>query len=164
MSIHCRARLCTAALATLSALCACGAVAQTFRLQCMTTGPGGSEPLGDRDGHALAVSSGACRVEGGPLDGGVVTQQNIWEVDKGVFTSLSADSVTRVPGGWAVFRGGAGTLTVRMQDGRPAGWTGSGRGQYTLAVGRAAPRAAKAVSWTGQATGARTYVLDVTVE
>ena len=94
MSIRCRARRCSAALATLWALCACGAVAQTFRLHCMTTGP----------------------------------------------------------------------LTVRMQDGRPAGWTGSGRGQYTLAVGRAAPRAAKAVSWTGQATGARTSVIDVTVE
>lgn len=154
----------TAIVAAAAMLCATGAVAETVRSHCISMGPAASEPLGDREGHALSVRASVCRVEGGAMDGGVATQQNIWEVDKGVWTLLAAETVTRVPGGLTVYRGSAGSLTIRMQDGRPAGWTANGRGQFVLGVGRGAALAGKSVSWTAQATGAATYVVDVTIE
>lgn len=54
----------------------------TFRLLCQSVGVGPQEPLGDREGHNLSVTNYSCRVEGGPLDGGLVTGNTIYEWDK----------------------------------------------------------------------------------
>lgn len=136
------------------------AFGQTWKAHCTSIGPGGAEPLGDREGHGLAVASAVCTVEGGPLNGGITTQQVIWEGDKGTSTLLSGDGVTRKPGTTAAFRNTAGTLTMVMKDGKPAGWTASGTSVITTAVGEAASMNGKSVSWTGRATGPRTYVIE----
>jgi hypothetical protein len=133
---------------------------QTWKTHCTSIGPGGPEPLGDREGHGLVVASSVCTVEGGPLNGGITTQQVIWEGDKGTATLLSGDGVTRKPGTIAAYRNTGGTLTTVMKDGKPAGWTTSGTSVITMAVGEAASMKGKSVSWTGKATGPRTYVID----
>jgi hypothetical protein len=45
----------------------------TYRSVCHVVGAAPQEPLGDREGHAISVTSCTCRVEGGDLDGGVLT-------------------------------------------------------------------------------------------
>lgn len=45
----------------------------TARLYCHAVGASTPEPLGDREGHAIAVSEITGRVEGGATDGGVLT-------------------------------------------------------------------------------------------
>lgn len=148
------------------ALAAGAAFGQTWKTHCTSIGPGTPEPLGDREGHGLSVASSVCTVEGGPLNGGITTQQVIWEGDrdKGASTLLSGDGVTRKPGTTAAFRNTAGTLTWVMKDGKPAGWTASGTGVMTMAVGEAASMKGKSISWIGKATGPRTYVIESKVD
>jgi hypothetical protein len=40
---------------------------------CQFIGGGPSEPLGDREGHALRVAAFSCLASAGPLTGGVLT-------------------------------------------------------------------------------------------
>jgi hypothetical protein len=142
------------------ALTAGNALAQVSKYNCTNNGPNLPEPLGDREGHFLLVAAGSCVIEGGVLDGTVVSQNTIWDNDKGVVTILSADGVARKPGSVAVYKVTGGTLSYIMQDGKPAGWTASGKGVYTLAVGGAAALAGKSYSWTARATGPRTYSIE----
>ena len=148
------------------ALAASAAFGQSWKAHCTNIGASNPEPLGDRDGHAISVANSVCTIEGGPWDGGVSTQSVIWEVDrdKGTFTLLSGEGVTRKPGGTAVYRNTGGTLTVAMKDGKPAGWTAAGSSVMTMAVGEGASMKGKAISWTGRATGPRTYVIESKVD
>jgi hypothetical protein len=73
---------------------------------------------------------------------------------------LSADGVVRKPGSTGAYKLTSGTITILMQDGKPAGWTGSGTGVYTMGVGDAAPLKGKPFSWTAKATGPRSYVIE----
>ena len=52
-----------------------GVVAQevSFKLG----GAGNPEPAGDREGHMISVDHYSCRMEGGPMDGAVVTGGDI---------------------------------------------------------------------------------------
>jgi hypothetical protein len=140
------------------------ATAQTTKANCMNAGPNIPEPLGDREGHAVQVSAGTCLNEGGLLDGTVTTQNTIWEMDKGALNILSADGVSRKPGTTVAYRVTSGALTFVMKDGKPAGWTAAGKGTYTMATGSAAALAGKNFSWTGYATGPRSYVLETKVD
>jgi hypothetical protein len=141
-----------------------GAFGQTtWKTVCTNSGGAAPEPLG-REGLALSVASATCIADGGPMSGGVVTQNALWESDKGTGTLLSADGVVRKPGSTAAYKLLTGTLNTVMKDGKPAGWTGSGKGVYTLAVGEAASLKGKTFSWTGKATGPRTYVIESTLE
>jgi hypothetical protein len=148
------------------ALAAGAASGQTWKANCTNVGASNPEPLGDRDGHAISVADSVCTIEGGPFHGGVSTQSVIWEVDrdKGVFTLLSGDGVTRKPGAMGVYRNTAGTLTFVMKDGKPAGWTITGSSVIAMAAGEAASMKGKTVSWTGRATGPRTYVIESKVD
>lgn len=152
------------ALAALGLALAAGAAfgQTTWKTHCTNIGPASSEPLGDREGHGLSVANSVCTVEGGPFSGGVTTQQVIWEGDqaKGASTLLSGDGVTRKPGATSAYRNTAGILTYVMKDGKPAGWTASGTSVITMAVGEAASLKGKTVSWTGKATGPRTFVIE----
>lgn len=144
---------------------ACGlSMAQSLKSTCMNVGAGTVEPVGDREGHALQVSEGTCMSEGGLLDGAVMTQNTIWEHDKGGSTILSADGVARKPGAIAAYRLTAGSLNMLMQDGKPAGWTASGKGVYTAAGGSAAALAGKTFSWTARATGPRSYAIETKLD
>ena len=146
-----------------AAACASHAQAQaiTYRVLCNNHGANWAEPVGDRDGHTLQLAEGTCVVQGGPLDGAVLSQQTIWEYDKGVGTMLSSHGINRKPGAMGAYINTTGTLTFQMTDGRVTGWTASGKGRSTMASGTASSLAGKAYSWTARPTGPRTYVIDV---
>jgi hypothetical protein len=148
------------------ALAAGAALGQSWKANCTNIGASNPEPLGDREGHAVSVANSVCIIEGGPFHGAVSTQSVVWEMDaaKGLFTLVAGDGVTRRPGTMSVYRNTAGTLTPIMKDGKPAGWTTSGTSVMTVAVGEAAPLKGKTISWTGQATGPRTYVIESKVD
>ena len=139
-------------------------MAQSSKHTCMNVGPNLPEPLGDREGHAVSVADGSCMIEGGLLDGTVQTQHTIWEFDKGAMNILSGDGVSRKPGVAVAYRVTAGSLTYVMKDGKPVGWNASGKGVFTLATGAAAALAGKTFTWTGYATGPRSYILESKVD
>jgi hypothetical protein len=142
------------------ALSAGGALSQTtWKLNCITSGGGGPEPVGE--GHVFWVSAATCVEEGGPLGGAVATQNAIWENVKGAGTLLSGDGVGRSPRGAMAYRNNSGTMKFIMQDGKPVGWEASGAGVYTMATGAAAAMKGKTFSWTAKATGPRTHVIEI---
>ena len=62
-----------------------GVVAQevSFKLVCQEVGGAGNpEPAGDREGHMISVDHYSCRMEGGPMDGAVVTGGDITDWGK----------------------------------------------------------------------------------
>lgn len=152
------------ALALGAALAAGSACAQPVvsRSICMITGNAAMEAVGDREGHALQASSGTCRIEGGPMDGGVMTQNTIWEIDKANARIVSADGVLRVPGGLAVYRTG-GTRTLTMKDGAVTGFAASGEGVYLMGSGKGAPLNGKNFTWTAKPGIAGQYVIETTL-
>lgn len=131
---------------------------------CFNEGPAAVEQVGDREGHTINVSRAVCTMEGGAFDGAVMTQHAVWEGDKAVSTMVSADGVARRPGGVLVYRLNAGTLTLTMQDGKPTGWTASGKGVYPVAGGNMAVLAGKSFTWTARSTGPRSYVIESKVD
>jgi hypothetical protein len=142
------------------ALAASGAFAQiSEKINCTSSGGAAPEPLG-AEGRALAVATATCITEGGALSGGVATQNGLWEIDKEKMLLLSADGVVRKPGSILTYKLTSGTITMLVQDGKPAGWTGSGTGVYTTGSGEAAMMKGKSFSWTGTATGPRTHVIE----
>jgi hypothetical protein len=143
------------------------AVAQSglsYRLSCQSIGTSPPEPLGDREGHAVAVGQYTCRTEGGPLDGGVLTGNQIWEYDKTNAVGLAGNSVTRKPGAYAAAQVTESKLALTVADGRVTGFTGSGRAVYVMAIGSAAPLKGKTFSYTFQTTGPFQFAVDVKVD
>jgi len=136
----------------------------SYRLLCTNHGANWNEPIGDREGHTLQVGDATCSVQGGSMDGAVVTQQVLWEYDKGVGTLVSSHSIYRKPGAVLVVVGRRGTLNLQMTEGRVSGWTASGAGVFGMAAGGAASLEKKNANWTARPTGNRTYVIEVTVE
>jgi len=124
---------CTLSIAGIAVTCttAWSQSAQSGRLLCHAVGSGPTEPLGDREGHAIAVSEFACRVEGGPTDGGVLTGTTITEWDKTNGTVLSGVGVTRKPGATTAYQHTEGKTSLTLVDGKVTGSTGSGRGRMT---------------------------------
>ena len=140
-------------------LLAGAAFGQTWKASCTNVGPASTEPLGP-DGHALTVVTASCTIEGGPLNGGVGTQNVIWESAKGTSTLLSGDGVARKVGGTAAYRLTGGTLTPTLKDGQPAGWTASGTAVFTMGVGEAAALKGKSFTWTSKMSAPRQYVTE----
>ncbi len=103
------------ALIALSAT-APSAVAQenTATLTCQDVGwdSGPPEPLGDRKGHGITVGQYSCRVDSGPMSGGVSTGTIIWEWDGTNAVELSESGVIRKPGSTLVYRGTEGKLAL----------------------------------------------------
>ncbi len=108
---------------------------------CQFIGGGPSEPLGDRDGHALRVAQFSCLAKTGPLSGGVLTGSTIYELDKGNGVLLTGSGVVRKLGLTAVDVLTEGKLAVVMTDGKVTGVTTSGKGSYAMATGSWAPLA-----------------------
>ncbi len=133
----------------------------TARLHCHAVGASPPEPLGDREGHAIAVGEISCRVEGGATDGGVLTGTTIYEWDKGVATMLSGIGVTRKPGATTAYQHTEGKQSLVMTDGKVSGATGSGRGRYTLATGAAAANNGKTYSYTFRTTAPGQFIVDL---
>ena len=104
------------------------AVAQesTSTLACQDVGVSAPEPLGDREGHSILTSQTSCRVDLGPVSGGVSTGTDIWEWNGPKAVLLSSSGVVRKPGATVVYLSTAGTLALTMTDGKVTGWTASG--------------------------------------
>lgn len=146
--------VCGIAIAIAFAAVAPSAFAQenSFTLTCQDVGFIAPEPLGDREGHLITVAENNCHVDLGPLSGGVLTGQYIYEWDKGNGVLISGSGVVRKPGSTVVFRDTEGTLSLVITDGKITGITGSGRGTFPLAVGAGASLA-KSWTYTVKSTG-----------
>ena len=131
------------------------------KLHCQFVSASSPEALGDREGHAIAVNTYSCRVEGGPGDGGVLTGTTIAEWDKGSAVVLSSSGVMRKPGAVMAFQHTEGKMSLVLTDGKVSGMTGTGRGRYTLASGSAAAMAGAPYSFSLRTTGPGLFVVDV---
>jgi hypothetical protein len=131
---------------------------------CQFIGGGPSEPLGDRDGHALRVVQFSCLANAGPLMGGVLTGSTIYELDKGTGVLLTGSGVVRKPGLTAVDILTEGKLMVVMTDGKVTGVTSSGKGNYPMATGSWAALAGKSFTYSSKPTGPGLFEIDVTRE
>lgn len=143
---------------------AAGAQALVVKVLCTNHGSTAPEPTGEAEGHSLLVAQATCLVQGGPLDGAIETQQNLWRYERGTGTLLSGHAVTRKPGALGAAQVTQGSLVFQMTDGRVTGWTATGRGRVTLAVGAAASLAGRSLSWTAAPTGPRSYTIQVSYE
>src|SRR5947209_4494736 len=81
---------------------------------CQDIGAGPAEPLGDRDGHSISVGQYSCRIDSGPMSGGVVTGTGIWEWDGNKAVLLSNSGVMRKPGATVVYKDTGGNLELTM--------------------------------------------------
>jgi len=142
------------------------AVAQetTFTSTCQEFGGGAPEQLGDREGHAISVGNYSCRMDSGPLSGGVLTGTGIWEWDKGNAKLISNGGVIRKPGASAAYQITEGKLALTITDGKVTGATGAGEGIYSVAVGDAAALNGKSFSWTTKSTGPAMFQIDVKIK
>ena len=165
--MNCRSHvLCHLSVAALVAFTA-SAFAQSgssARLHCQTVGSNYPEPLGDREGHSVAVSQFTCRTEGGLLDGGVLTGLTIWEYDKTNAVALSGNGITRKPGAVAAYEQTEGKVALTLVDGKATGFTGSGRGRYTMATGAASGLSGKTYTFTFKTTGPFQFVVDYKID
>jgi hypothetical protein len=110
---------------------------------CQAIGGGAPESLGDREGHSISVSQVSCRIDSGPLSGGVLTGSSIWEWDGPDAVELIGSGVIRKPGATAAYQESGGKLALTMADGKVTGWTATGRFTFVMATGSAASMASK---------------------
>jgi hypothetical protein len=136
----------------------------TFRFLCQSVGVGPQEPLGDREGHNLSVTNYSCRVEGGPLDGGLVTGITIYEWDKINGIGLAGNGVVRKPGATAVLQLSDFKNTLTMADSKVSGFLATGNGTYKLATGSSSSLAGKNFSYTSRPNGPGQFVIDIRVD
>lgn len=131
----------------------------TERASCHSVGPVAMEPLGGQN-HFLQVSNYTCQVEAGPFKGAVLTGTTVWEHQAGTATARGGVGVMRSQDAAAVYDITDGQLKMTMQDGRPAGWSSSGKGTFTTGTGTAASFARKSIDWQARATGPVTFLLE----
>ena len=115
---------------------------------CWDVGGPPPDPDGDRPGHSLTYNRDLCRIESGPLAGGIATGDMTWEWDGLNGKELTFTLIARKPGASAVLRGTTGGMTLIMTDGKITGITGSGRYDYVLTTGSWAPLSGKSETWT----------------
>jgi len=136
----------------------------TYKGICHNIGIAPQEPLGDREGHAISVSPYTCRLEGGPLDGGVLTGVSIYEWDKANAVGLSGNGVGRKAGASWVYQLGEFKNALTMADGKVTGFLATGQGTYKMATGTAASLAGKTFSYTARPSGTGQFVIDGKIE
>jgi hypothetical protein len=121
---------------------------------CQDVGLTTPEPIGDQDGHVLVVDNFSCRVEGGPMAGGVMTGTVTWDMTKGKGTLISGTGAIRKPGSLVIYKDGEGTLNLTINDkGQVTGGSGSGTATWVFATGDAVPLKGKVMNWTSKGTG-----------
>ncbi len=158
--------ICAAAAATITQIGVERANAQdnTNNWACWDVSSTGPEPVGDRPGHALTYNQDICRVESGPLAGGVASGDMSWEWDGPQSKELTFRLIVRKPGATAVLRGTSGGMTMTMTDGKPTGITGTGRYDYVLATGSWASLAGKSETWTFKGISPMDFSIEGKVE
>jgi hypothetical protein len=141
-----------------------GAEEISFKQICQYVGAGAREPVGDHEGHLTLVSQYSCRMEGGPMDGAVVTGGDVTDWDKTSGVEVLGDAVVRKPGGFAVYQDTEGKAAVTIADGKVTGFTGSGKVHWVIATGSAAPLAGRTFDYTMKSTGAGQWEADAMSE
>lgn len=157
----------TSALLAAALLATTGVQAQTGAVSkstCVITGGTLIEAAGDREGHFIQPSVGTCSIEGGTFNGGVMTQNSIWDADGPKATLASGNGVIRGPGSIAVYQTMGGTRTLVVKDGKVVGWTAAGRVVYPVATGAFAAAAGKTYSWTARLSGPNQYTIESSAE
>jgi len=140
------------------AFAASGAMAQEpERYLCQAVGSHTPEPLGDREHHALETEVDSCRAVEGPMAGGVMTANVMWEWDGPKAKLIAISGIVRKPGATAAFHGLDGNVELIMSDGKVTGVTASGHNVIEVATGSAASLQGKTVSWTAKGTGPDTF-------
>jgi hypothetical protein len=142
------------------------AIAQEVsKFSCQTVGGSNTpEPLGDREGHGITVTTASCRIVGGVLDGSLLTAQEIWEWDGTNAKMLLESGVFRKPGPIATYELTEGKLALTMTDGKVTGFTASGKGRYPTATGTAASVAGKSWTWKSWPSGAGQWAGEATLD
>ena len=143
-----------------------GAMAQDVsKFVCQAVGLNGApEPLGDREGHGISVTTESCRNTGGPMDGGLTSGQSIWEWDGPNAKMLLESGVVRKPGAIATYEITEGNLALTMTDGKVTGFTASGKGRWPTASAAAAALAGRSWSFKARSTGAGQWEGEVTAD
>jgi hypothetical protein len=136
----------------------------TFKSTCRDVGGFLSEPLGDREGHSISAGQYSCRVDSGPMSGGVDTGTVIYEWDKTSAVLVSGSGVVRKPGMTVVYQDVDGKLALTITDGKVTGWTASGRTRWPIGTGAAASLAGKSTTWTAKSTGPGQFEAEDKVE
>jgi hypothetical protein len=129
---------------------------------CRSIGAFTPEQIGDREGHALAITQESCQTTEGPTAGAVENDTTMWEWDGPKAKELSGHGVARKPGATLAFQDLDGTTEVTMTGGKPTGWTASGHAMVTLATGSWAPLNGKKLEWTAKGTGPNVHEVDYT--
>jgi hypothetical protein len=154
-------RILTVAAALAFATFSASALAQTVqKFICQGIGaPAAREPVGDREGHYISVSTSSCH----SASGSNMAITTIWEFDNGKGAIVSSNSVTRQTGGMAVAQSIEGTQTTLMTDGKPTGFTGNAKGIYKAAKGNMAALAGKSYSSSFQSIDGGQFAYEITV-
>jgi hypothetical protein len=136
----------------------------TYRLHCQSI-PGARDDIAAAAGRALIAGGYTCRVEGGPMNGGVTTGSTLGEITGDNYVGFSGGSVTRRPGSLLVtVHSEFGNKTLRDADGKFKDSQGTGRGRYVLATGDAAPYSGKGYRYVTRFAGPGMFDVDVTPE
>ena len=123
---------------------------------CQNVGAFASEPLGDREGHSISVGQFSCRVDAGPMSGGVMSGTAIWEWDKtNAVLVVGQRRRLHKPGATVVYQDmDGGKLALTLADGKVTGYTASGRRPVSrLRPAVAASLAGKSATWTSMPAG-----------
>jgi hypothetical protein len=133
-------------------------------LHCIDIGNNLPDVLDSKQGHTLMATSFSCRVEGGPLDKGWATGQQVYEFmgPKGV--SKAGLGVIRHPGGAAVWVDENTQTELKMQEGKVVGFRTAGKGRYTMATGAAKDLEGKSYSYVVGPTGPGQFLVEVTLD
>ena len=123
-----RIAICALAVSTVSQIAIAPAHAEdnTNVWTCWDVGGPPPEPVGDRPGHTLTYNQDLCRIESGPLVGGIATGDMSWEWDGPNSKELTFRLIVHKPGASAVLRGTSGGMALIMTDGKVTGVHGVG--------------------------------------
>lgn len=139
------------------------AAAQAQVVSCTTHSPSAVEPLSDRLGHGVQLVSATCTDPAGAREA-VTTIQAVWEQDFTGSRLLTGDALVRTRGAVMAYHLSEGAQYPVMKDGRPAGWTATGRGIYTLASGAAASLLNRTFCWIARSTGPQRWLLELRLD
>jgi hypothetical protein len=141
-----------------------GAQETSARYICQAVGAGAPEALGDRDHHLISTDQISCRVDTGPMSGGVLTGMTIWEWNGPNAVLVSGNGIIRKGDATVVYVQTEGKVAVTYVEGKMTGFTASGKGRIAVATGGAASQAGKVTTWTVAPTGPRQMTVEEQIE
>jgi len=131
---------------------------------CQSVDDGAPQPIGDREGHMMAIYNVTCRVVEGQPRGGVSSGRVIIEWDKTHAKLIAGGGVLRSPGATSVFENTEESGDATVADGKVTGFASSGRGKIIWATGLAASAVGKTYSYTTKSTGSGQVEVETSAE